>query len=67
LALNEWYQVRFDERGIDRVAEPPGQAPWSDHLNWDDIFRVCVENDGVFNIENLIYNYPITCREARLV
>ena len=44
--VETWYQVRFDDAGVHRAAQPPGRPAWSDTLAWDAIIRVCQEMEG---------------------
>jgi hypothetical protein len=54
MEIPDWYQVRFDERGFYRAAQPPGQAPWDDFVAWEAVIRVCLEveefsgSDGLY-------------------
>jgi hypothetical protein len=49
-----WYQVTFDDEGVHRAAQPPGQPGWSDFFDWADVERVCIEveefsdSDGLY-------------------
>jgi hypothetical protein len=53
-----WYQVTFDNEGVQRAAQPPGQAGWSDHFAWAEVERVCVEVEELSDSDGL---YVFTC------
>jgi hypothetical protein len=53
MSLDTWYQVRFDQAGIYRSAQPPGGEAWSDFLAWGDIVRVCLEVEAFVETEAL--------------
>jgi hypothetical protein len=53
VGVETWFQVRFDETGVHRSAQPPGGQPWHDHLRWDDIERVCLEVEDFVETEGL--------------
>ena len=53
MGVETWYQVRFDEQGVHRAAQPPGAEPWSDSLAWADIVRVCLEVEDFVETEAL--------------
>ncbi|MBX7215314.1 MAG: hypothetical protein K1X39_15005 [Thermoflexales bacterium] len=53
MGIETWYQVRFDEQGVHRAAQPPGAEPWSDSLAWADILRVCLEMEGFLGSDTL--------------
>ncbi len=49
-----WYQVTFDDSGVQRAAQPPGAEAWRDAFAWADVVRVCFEvedftgSDGLY-------------------
>jgi hypothetical protein len=53
MGVETWFQVRFDEMGIHRAAQPPGADPWADTLAWADIIRVCLEVEDFVSTEGL--------------
>jgi hypothetical protein len=53
MSVGTWYQVRFDEQGVHRSAQPPGGEPWKDFIAWDDIVRVCLEVEAFVETEGL--------------
>lgn len=49
----DWFQVRFDETGLTRAAQPPGQPAWQDAVAWADILRVCLKMEGFLGSDGL--------------
>ncbi len=50
----EWYQVSFNETGVQINAQPPGREPWSAGFRWDAVECVCFKaedmlvSDGIY-------------------
>lgn len=50
----EWFQVSFDETGVQINAQPPGREPWSQSFRWDAVERICFKaedmlvSDGIY-------------------
>ena len=53
MELADWYQVRCDQTGFTRTAQPPGAEAWSDQVRWADIVRVCLEVEDFVTTEAL--------------
>jgi hypothetical protein len=53
MSIDTWYQVRFDNEGVYRSAQPPEGEPWNDFLAWADIVRVCLEVEDFVETEGL--------------
>lgn len=49
----DWFQVRFDEAGLTRAAQPPGHPAWQDTVAWADILRVCLKMEGFLGSDGL--------------
>lgn len=49
----DWYRVHFDEAGFYRSVQPPGGKPWSDHVRWDTVSRICLEMEGLSGSDTL--------------
>jgi hypothetical protein len=64
--LTEWFQVRFDDAGINLQVSPPEQESWAAQIKWERIIRVCF-NAGDLDNPDVIYvftderpeSYPI--------
>lgn len=64
--IDQWYQVRFDERAVYRNVTPPGGQPWSDEFAWKDVIRVCFHTGSLFESDEL-YIFTSTRPESYLI
>ena len=44
--IEEWFHVVVDDGGFHLSVSPPGRAPWSADVAWDEIIRICFKSEG---------------------
>lgn len=65
-ALNEWYEVSWDNEFVYRNVSPPDRGPWSDKFRWDEIIRVCFQA-GDFMSSDEVYFFTNKRKESYLI
>lgn len=46
-ALDQWYEVKFDDETVFLKAEPPGCEAWSQCFLWSEVERICFKAEGL--------------------